>query len=187
MLLAVCFFLTCLIEAVLWLCIYVCADLEISDLVNESEAGLSFSRTPGQLLSLTSHLSFVRIQFWNNDCVYVVSNETSGRIVCLISCNLKCYYIFMMIFKFWFQSGDVSSNLVLYGYSYVLLLWFLLLHIVCILYVLLKNPIEDSYTNLRFQDMKAIKFCTVVTNVCGSWVWNLIHVVLMVSRVLRWF
>ncbi|PNF21270.1 hypothetical protein B7P43_G02142 [Cryptotermes secundus] len=33
-------------------------DLEISDLVTESEAGLSFSRTPGQLLSLTSHLSF---------------------------------------------------------------------------------------------------------------------------------
>lgn len=33
-------------------------DLEISDLVNESEAGLPFSRTPGQLLSLTSHLSF---------------------------------------------------------------------------------------------------------------------------------
>ncbi|XP_069680656.1 serine/threonine-protein kinase greatwall [Periplaneta americana] len=33
-------------------------DLEISDLVSESESGLSFSRTPGQLLSLTSHLSF---------------------------------------------------------------------------------------------------------------------------------
>jgi hypothetical protein len=38
-------------------------DLEISDLVSESEVGLSFSRTPGQLLSLTSHLSFVSIQF----------------------------------------------------------------------------------------------------------------------------
>lgn len=33
-------------------------DLEISDLMSESESGLSFTRTPGQLLSLTSHLSF---------------------------------------------------------------------------------------------------------------------------------
>ncbi|PSN48549.1 hypothetical protein C0J52_05912 [Blattella germanica] len=33
-------------------------DLEISDLVSESDCGPSFSRTPGQLLSLTSHLSF---------------------------------------------------------------------------------------------------------------------------------
>ncbi|KDR18748.1 serine/threonine-protein kinase greatwall [Zootermopsis nevadensis] len=33
-------------------------DLEISDLVSKSEMGVSFSRTPGQLLSLTSRLSF---------------------------------------------------------------------------------------------------------------------------------
>ena len=33
-------------------------DLEISDLMSDSESGLSFTRTPGQLLSLTSRLSF---------------------------------------------------------------------------------------------------------------------------------
>jgi hypothetical protein len=45
--------------------LFMFADLEISDLVSESEVGVSFSRTPGQLLSLTSHLSFVSIQFQN--------------------------------------------------------------------------------------------------------------------------
>jgi len=50
-------------------CLILYSDLEISDLVSESEAGLSFSRTPGQLLSLTSHLSFVSMQYPNiNNC-----------------------------------------------------------------------------------------------------------------------
>jgi len=124
--------------------------------------------------------------FGNNDCVYVAYNETSGWVVCLISWTLKCSYILIMMFNFGFnlKTWILPSNLVPYGRSYILLLWCLLIHIICILYILLKNPIEDSCTNPRCQ---AIKFCTVVPNICGSWVWNLIHVILMVPRVLSWF
>jgi hypothetical protein len=67
---------------------FMCADLEISDLVSESEAGLSFSRTPGQLLSLTSHLSFVSMQFSGGvdfwiQVFLVPCNGNSGWIVLL--------------------------------------------------------------------------------------------------------
>jgi len=93
----------------------------------------------------------------------------------------------MLKFGFNLKTWILTSNLVPYGHSYILLLWCLVIHIVCILYILLKNPIEDSCTNPRCQVMKAIKFCTVVPNICRSWVWNLIHVILTVPRVLRWF
>jgi hypothetical protein len=94
-----------------------------------------------------------------------------------------------MMFNFGFnlKTWILTSDLVPYGLSYILLLWRLLIHNVCILYDLFKNPIEDSCTNPRCQVMQATKFCTVVPNICGSWVWNLIHVILMVPRVLRWF
>lgn len=36
----------------------VCRDLELSDLINSSPNNILYARTPGQLLSLTSHLSF---------------------------------------------------------------------------------------------------------------------------------
>lgn len=93
-----------------------------------------------------------------------------------------------MLFNFGFnlKTWILTSDLVPYGLSHVLLLWCLLIHIVCILYVLL-NPIEDRCANPRCQVMQATKFCTAVPNICGSWVWNLIHVILMVPRVLRWF
>ncbi|KAJ9575905.1 hypothetical protein L9F63_007217 [Diploptera punctata] len=48
-------------------------DLEISDLMNESDSGQSFTRTPGQLLSLTSHLSFGSGQS------AVLTNETMSK------------------------------------------------------------------------------------------------------------
>ena len=94
-----------------------------------------------------------------------------------------------MMFDFGFnlENWILTSDLVPYGLSYILLLWCLLIHIVYILYVLLKNPVDDRCTNSRCQVMQATKFCTVVPNVCGSWVWNLILVILMVRRVLRWF
>lgn len=45
-------------------------DLEIEDLVNSTPyLGVS-SRTPGQLLSLTSHLSFVSKTCTRNNCIH---------------------------------------------------------------------------------------------------------------------
>jgi len=34
--------------------------------------------------------------------------------------------------------------------------------------------------------MQVIKFCTLEPNICVSLVWNLFHVTLLASRILRW-
>jgi hypothetical protein len=40
--------------------------------------------------------------------------------------------------------------------------------------------------NHRRQFAVAIKFCAVATDICGSSVWNLVHVAILALRILRW-
>ena len=49
------------------------------------------------------------------------------------------------------------------------------------------QALNQGCTNLRCHAAQPTKFCTVAPNVCGSSVWHLLHVTILVSRILRWF
>jgi hypothetical protein len=41
-------------------------------------------------------------------------------------------------------------------------------------------------TNPRCRVTASTKFCMVAPNICGPWVWNLLHITLLAPRILRW-
>jgi hypothetical protein len=47
------------------------------------------------------------------------------------------------------------------------------------------NPLIQDSKNSMCEVAQAIKFCTVAPNICGSSVWNLLHVTLLEPRVLK--
>jgi hypothetical protein len=46
--------------------------------------------------------------------------------------------------------------------------------------------LKQGCTNPGLQVAMVTKFCTVVPNICGSSVWDLLHATLLVPRILRW-
>ena len=49
-----------------------------------------------------------------------------------------------------------------------------------------KSGVVQEYIDLRLQVVLASKFCTVAPNICGTSVWNLLHVTFLAPRILRW-
>jgi hypothetical protein len=50
----------------------------------------------------------------------------------------------------------------------------------------LRCVLSHGSTNPRCQPVRATKFCMVVPNICGSSIWNLLHVTLQASQILMW-
>ena len=46
------------------------------------------------------------------------------------------------------------------------------------------HSIDDPYEG--YTNLVATQFCTVVPNICGSSVWNFLHVTILAPRILRW-
>jgi len=51
---------------------------------------------------------------------------------------------------------------------------------------MIKNSPLNGHTNTGHQVTMATKLCTVAPNICGSSVWNLLHVTFLMPRILRW-
>ena len=49
------------------------------------------------------------------------------------------------------------------------------------------SDLPNVYTTTWVYESRATKFCTVEPDVCGSSVWNLLHVTLQAPRIFRWF
>jgi hypothetical protein len=54
------------------------------------------------------------------------------------------------------------------------------------LYYFKANALPQWYINLGHQVAQATRCCTVAYNICGSSVWNFLHVVFLAQRILMW-
>jgi hypothetical protein len=52
--------------------------------------------------------------------------------------------------------------------------------------VFLSTFLKQGYKYPGRQDVMASEFCTVVPNICGPSVWNLLDVTLLAARILKW-
>jgi len=50
----------------------------------------------------------------------------------------------------------------------------------------IKKDNQRGCTNARGQVARATKFCTLAPDICGSLVWNLLHVTNLAPRIFRW-
>jgi hypothetical protein len=49
-----------------------------------------------------------------------------------------------------------------------------------------KNVSEEGCTVSTFQDTQVTKFFMVMSNICGSLLWKLLHATILAARILEW-